>query len=112
LGTLVDCHGNWTAAVSIMDARALGHDPVAPEKDPAASAGLPSTVTATYTVKLLRPTPAGVELEITSRVTSLDAEAGRADVEVEVRAMGKLTVSGSGTFVEVPEGHPAHHRWS
>jgi acyl-coenzyme A thioesterase PaaI-like protein len=80
--------------------------------DARGAAELPSTVTADYAVKLLRPTPIETELEITSRVVALDVEAGRAEIEVLVRALGKLTVTGRGTFVEVPEGHPAHHRWT
>ncbi|MEC9090285.1 MAG: PaaI family thioesterase, partial [Candidatus Thermoplasmatota archaeon] len=41
LGTLLDCHGNWTAAIAIMKSRG--------EQTP------PCTVTARYTVKLRRP---------------------------------------------------------
>ena len=51
IGTLLDCHGNWTAAIALMDERNL------PEP--------PCTVTASYTVNLRRPTPVGKELVVT-----------------------------------------------
>jgi acyl-CoA thioesterase FadM len=93
----VDCHGNWTAAVSLMDL------------DGAST--LTSTVTARFEVVLERPTPFGAELEVTSRVARLDNERRHVEVIVEVRASAKLTARGHGLFVEVEEGHPAYHRW-
>ena len=96
IGTLLDCHGNWAAAIAIMDARQ--------ESEP------PWTVTASYTVQLRRPTPATVPLHVTARVTELDGD--RANVEMEMHAEGKLCAKGKGLFVAVKEGHPAYHRWS
>ena len=43
IGTLLDCHGNWAAAIAIMDRDGLNEPPC--------------TVTASYTVNLRRPTP-------------------------------------------------------
>ncbi len=95
IGTLLDCHGNWTAAMAIMEGRQ--------EKQP------PCTVTARYTVKLRRPTPLGVPLEITSQVESLDED--RAEISMILTANGEVCAKGDGLFVAVKEGHPAWHRW-
>jgi len=96
IGSLLDCHGNWTAAIALMDASG--------ESEP------PCTVTAGYSVKLLRPTPHGEKLHITSQITELGVD--RAKVEMELIAAGKVCATGSGLFVAVKEGHPAHHRWN
>lgn len=96
IGTLLDCHGNWTAAVALMDAKG--------SQEP------PCTVTASYTVKLRRPTPLGVELNITSQV--IDLQDDRVEVRLELEADGKVCATGTGLFVAVKEGHPAYHRWS
>ena len=95
IGTLMDCHGNCTAAMAIMEARK------APEP--------PCTVTASYSIKLRRPTPHGVPLEITSQVESLDGD--RAEISMKLIANGELCAQGDGLFVAVKEGHPAWHRW-
>ena len=96
IGSLLDCHGNWTAAIAIMEAR--GDD------EP------PCTVTANYSVKLLRPTPYDARLHVTSQVVELDGD--RAKIEMELSAEGKVCAVGSGLFVAVKEGHPAYHRWN
>jgi len=96
IGTLLDCHGNWTAAVALMDAQGL--------EEP------PCTVTASYTVKLRRPTPTNVILKVTSQIKELSDD--RAEVELLLEADGKVCATGSGLFVAVKEGHPAYHRWS
>ena len=59
IGTLLDCHGNWTAAVALMDTNNLSEPPC--------------TVTASYSVVLRRPTPLGVKLIVTSQITEIDA---------------------------------------
>jgi acyl-coenzyme A thioesterase PaaI-like protein len=96
IGTLLDCHGNWTAAVALMDAQGL--------EEP------PCTATASYTVKLRRPTPTDVSLKVTSQVKELSDD--RVEVELLLEANGKVCATGSGLFVAVKEGHPAYHRWS
>ena len=96
IGTLLDCHGNWTAAVAIMDNQGLDEPPC--------------TVTATYDVQLRRPTPADAELTVTSQVVELSED--RAKIAMTLEAEGKVCARGSGLFVAVKEGHPAFHRWS
>ena len=96
IGTLLDCHGNWTAAMAIMNLHG--------ESEP------PCTVTANYTVQLRRPTPHGAELTVISEVTELLED--RASISMEMFADDKLCAKGKGLFVAVKEGHPAYHRWN
>ena len=96
IGTLLDCHGNWTAAVALMD-RDGSEEP-------------PCTVTASYSVQLRRPTPKDTPLHVTSQVISI--EGSKVEVELLLEADGKVCATGKGLFVAVKEGHPAYHRWS
>ncbi len=96
IGALMDCHGNWTAAIALMDA--------AEDSQP------PCTVTANYNVKLRRPTPFGQELIVTGEVTELKED--RATVKMTLMAEDKICATGEGLFVAVTEGHPAFHRWN
>ncbi|HVN76488.1 MAG TPA: PaaI family thioesterase [Thermoanaerobaculaceae bacterium] len=95
IGTLFDCHCNWTAAYHLM--KASGTD--AP----------PCTVTAEYHVVLKRPTPSVGPLTVRARV--VEASDDRAVVGGTLEAAGKVTATCRGTFVAVREGHPAFHRW-
>ena len=95
IGSIIDCHANWTAAWHLMR-RAGAESP-------------PCTVTAEYSVKLLRPTPTDAPVLLTARV--VEAKEDRAVVEVELAAGGKVCATGRGTFVAVKPGHPAYHRW-
>ena len=95
IGTLLDCHGNWTAAIAIMDKNKL--------KTPLC------TVTAQYEVKLKRPTPLGHTLKLKSKILALQND--RAEVIIELKADNKTCATGRGLFVAVKEGHPAYHRW-
>ncbi len=95
IGTLIDCHGNWTAAVALMDKLDLEE--------------APCTVTAQYEVKLKRPTPYNATLFLKSRVLVIGED--RAEIIVELKANGKTCATGRGLFVIVKEGHPAYHRW-
>ena len=95
IGSLLDCHGNWTAAMALMDRNGL-------------DAPL-CTVTAQYEVKLKRPTPLGPTLKLQSRVLALQND--RAEVIIELKADEKTCAIGRGLFVAVVEGHPAYHRW-
>jgi len=95
IGSLIDCHANWTAAYFLMRRSAA----VTP----------PCTVTAEFSVKLLRPTPTDAPVSLTARVAELKED--RAVVEVELTAGGKLCATGRGLFVAVKPGHPAYHRW-
>jgi acyl-coenzyme A thioesterase PaaI-like protein len=95
IGTLLDCHSNWTAAYHLM--RQSGAE------------SPPCTVTANYAVKLRRPTPTGGPVTLTARV--VESTEDRAVVESELTAGGQVCATCTGTFVAVKPGHPAYHRW-
>ncbi|ODS30975.1 MAG: Thioesterase superfamily protein [Candidatus Scalindua rubra] len=95
IGTLLDCHCNWTAAYHLM--KAAGEDQV------------PSTVTADYSVKLLRPTPSDEPVHL--RAWLVELEGSKAVVEGELSSSGKVCATSRGTFVAVKPGHPAYFRW-
>lgn len=95
IGTLLDCHLNWTATYHLMKKTGLDHPPC--------------TVTADYAIKLMRPTPTDQQVEMRARV--VESTDDRAVVEGELLAHGKVTATGRGTFVAVKPGHPAYHRW-
>ncbi len=94
-GALLDCHSNWTAAHYLM----LKNKQSEP----------PCTVTAEFTVKLLKPTPMDKALNLKARVAKSSNK--KAIVEAELLFDDKVTVTCSGVFVAVKEGHPAYHRW-
>jgi len=95
IGTLLDCHCNWTAAWHLMNKAGANHPPC--------------TVTADYAIKLLRPTPTEASLFLSAKV--VDSTADRATVDGNLSAGGKVCATCRGTFVAVKEGHPAFHRW-
>jgi acyl-coenzyme A thioesterase PaaI-like protein len=95
IGTLFDCHCNWTAAHHLMGSSGADHPPV--------------TVTAEYSVVLRRPTPARAPVTLRARV--VEASGDRVTVEATLEAAGKVTATGRGTFVAIREGHPAFGRW-
>lgn len=95
VGTLLDCHSNWTAAHHLMSKAGLSEPPC--------------TVTAEYAVKLRRPTPSSEKVTLTARV--VESGDDRAVVEAELEAGGKVCATCRGTFVAVKPGHPAYHRW-
>ena len=96
IGTLLDCHCNWTAAYHLM--RKSGAD------------SPPCTVTADYAIKLLRPTPTDGPVSLSARV--IESSGDRATVEGTLFSdAGKACASCRGTFVAVKKGHPAFHRW-
>src|SRR3989442_8640503 len=81
-GTLLDCHSNWTAAYHLMR-RASAPTP-------------PCTVTAEYTVKLLRPTPTGGPIQLVARPVEIADD--RAIVEAELLAGGQGFATARGAF--------------
>ena len=95
IGTLLDCHSNWTAAMHLMHARGADHPP--------------GCVTAEYAVRLTRPTP--TDGPVTIRAHVVDATDDRAIVEATLEAGGRITATCRGTFVAVGPDHPAHRRW-
>ena len=96
IGTLLDCHGNWVAAIALMD-KSNSEVP-------------PCTVTASYSVKLRRPTPSNSKLNIIGKVVEINGKMVK--VELEMKVEGKICATGEGVFVAIDEGHPAFHRWN
>lgn len=95
IGTLMDCHSNWTATYHLMR-RMRADSP-------------PCTVTAEYAIKLRRPTPTDADIEIVARAVEVGED--RAIIAAELVAGGKVCATSRGTFVAVKPGHPAYHRW-
>lgn len=95
VGTLLDCHCNWSGAWQLMRNKQLQ----AP----------PCTVTAEYKIVMKKPTPMNHPIHLRAHVVeSSDRKAivhGQLIVEDQVKATCE------GTFVAVKEGHPAFHRW-
>src|ERR1700751_4402883 len=65
IGSLLDCHCNWTAAYHLM--RQAGEN------------NAPCTVTAEYAIKLLRPTPTSGPVQLSAKV--VESSGDRATVE-------------------------------
>jgi acyl-coenzyme A thioesterase PaaI-like protein len=95
IGTLLDCHCNWTAAWHL--------------KNQSGSEHLPCTVTAEYTIKLRRPTPTDQPIKLVARV--IESSDDRAVIEGELISHDKICATCHGVFVAVKPGHPAYHRW-
>ena len=95
LGTLLDCHANWTAAWHLMRARGADRPP--------------TTVTLEYAIRMRRPTPSDAPIHL--RAWVVDSADDRATVEAEIMSGGTVTATGSGTFVAVKPDHPAFDRW-
>jgi acyl-coenzyme A thioesterase PaaI-like protein len=94
IGTVLDCHMNWTTIFHLMKKGGLDH--------------APCCVTADFKVVLKRPTRMG-PVQIDSYVVSSSDD--RATIEATMTAGGKITAIGTGTFVAVKPDHPAYHRW-
>jgi acyl-coenzyme A thioesterase PaaI-like protein len=94
IGTVLDCHMNWTTIAHLIRTQNLDH--------------APPCVTAEFKVVLKRPTPMG-PIHVDARVVT--AEGDRATIEATMTAGGKVTATGTGTFIAVKPGHPAYHRW-
>ncbi len=95
IGTLLDCHSNWTATWHLMQKNKMDHPPC--------------TVTADYSIKLLRPTPTDEPVHLVASV--VESKEDRAHVEAKLVSHGKVCATCRGTFVAVKPGHPAYHRW-
>ena len=94
IGTVLDCHMNWTTIAHLIKTQGLDH--------------APPCVTAEFKVVLKRPTPMGL-VHVDAHVVS--ASDDRATIEATMTAGGKVTAIGTGTFIAVKPGHPAYHRW-
>ena len=95
IGTLLDCHSNWTAAWHIMQANKLKHPPC--------------TVTVNYSIKLFRPTPSNVVVKLRARLLELKGELAK--IEAELISGKKVCATCKGSFIAVKPGHPAYHQW-
>jgi len=95
IGTLLDCHCNWMAALHLMRQAGLDH-PLC-------------TVTAEYTIRMRRPTPTDGLVRL--RAHLIESSADRATVEGTLMAGGQICATCRGLFVAVRPGHPAYHRW-
>lgn len=95
IGTLIDCHSNWTAIAALL-ARS-GAD------------AAPSTVTSEYAVSFRRPTPSDQPLRLVGK--AVDVRSDRVTVETSVQVDETTTATGRATFVVVQPGHPAFGRW-
>jgi acyl-coenzyme A thioesterase PaaI-like protein len=95
IGTILDCHANWTAAMRVMRDRRL----TAP----------PGCVTADYAIRLRRPT--AVDQPVRLRAWPVEADGDRVVVDAELASGGIITATCRGTFVAVGPDHPAFERW-
>ena len=95
IGTLLDCHSNWTATRHLMRVRGADRPP--------------TTVTLDYAVRMRRPTPSNGPVHLTARV--VESGEDRATVEATLASGGEVTATCRGTFVAVKPGHPAYDRW-
>ena len=92
IGTLLDCHCNWTGALGLAQA----HGAASP----------PCTVTAEYTIRLPRPTPADRPLDL--RAWVVESSGRRVWVEGEIASAGVVSATCRGLFVAVADDHPAN----
>ncbi|OGQ82829.1 MAG: thioesterase [Deltaproteobacteria bacterium RIFOXYA12_FULL_58_15] len=95
IGSLLDCHCNWAAAMHLMKKAGVDEPPC--------------TVTAEYKIELKRPTPSAGPVILRARVT--DSSKRRANVEGTLEVDGEICAACHGVFIAVKEGHPAYHRW-
>ncbi|HCP44942.1 MAG TPA: PaaI family thioesterase [Deltaproteobacteria bacterium] len=95
IGALLDCHSNWAAAWALMNDQGLDEPPC--------------TVTASFSVRLRRPTPADQTVHLRAWTTEINGN--KAVVESELSCAGKVCATCTGTFVAVGADHPAYHRW-
>jgi len=95
IGTLLDCHSNWTAAWAIMNNR----NEIQP----------PCTVTAKYTVNLLKPCPTKTPVKLIASI--VESNNKKAIIKSELIADDIICATCDGIFIAVEEGHPAYNRW-
>lgn len=95
IGALLDCHCNWAACMHLMQRDGLD----AP----------PCTVTASYEIKLKRPTPSDRPVRLRAWIERTDRS--KVWVAAELTSEGDVCATCTGLFVAVKPGHPAYHRW-
>ena len=77
VGTLLDCHSNWCAAMHLMEKQGAEVPPC--------------TVTAEYAIRLLAPTPSGEPLRLRARV--VESTDRKAVVEATLESGNAVTAS-------------------
>jgi acyl-coenzyme A thioesterase PaaI-like protein len=95
IGSILDCHCNWTAAWHLMRQQELDRPP--------------ATVTVEYAVKLRRPTPMGAPVRLVARPEETNVET--VTVSAELWSGERVCATCIGRFMAVKPGHPAFHRW-
>lgn len=95
IGSLLDCHLNWTAAWHLMVKNSLDVPPCC--------------VTAKYEVTFEMPTPSDAELHLEAWV--LESSNRKAIVTGTLGFDDSIAARCTGTFVSVKPDHPAFHRW-
>lgn len=95
IGTLLDCHANWSAAYFLMQHQKLQTPPC--------------TVTAYYNITLKKPTPSMSPVSLVATLQELKED--RAVITAVLYSDEKLCATCEGLFVAVKPGHPAYHRW-
>lgn len=95
IATLLDCHGNMTAAYSLMKERGLEVPP--------------GTVTAELALRFHKPSPLKKELHVSAWCAGIEGDKVRVEGKLEID--GVKTVSMTGLYVAVKEGHPGFHKW-
>ena len=94
-GVLLDCHSNWAAAWHLSLRDDLDRPPV--------------TVTASFHVRLKRPTPSLSPLHLEAR--AIQSDGSKVRVEASICCDGVVTATCEGRFIAVKPGHPAYHGW-
>lgn len=95
IGTLLDCHSNWAAAWHLKRRDGLDRPPV--------------TVTASFSVRLKKPTPIDRPVELRAR--AVESDGAKVRVEAELSSGGEVTATCEGRFVAVEPDHPAYQGW-
>ena len=95
IGTLLDCHSNWTAAWAIMNNLHCTKPPC--------------TVTAEYKIKLLKPCPTNNLIQLKASILKSDLK--KASIYAEIIAENTIVATCNGLFIAVKEAHPAYNRW-
>ncbi|MEJ7698094.1 MAG: PaaI family thioesterase [Pyrinomonadaceae bacterium] len=96
VGTLLDCHSNWTAAHFLMKQKRQETRPTAPSRQ---------IIRSNFCDRHRLTQP----IYLKARV--VESAEDRATVEAELVAGDKVCATCRGLFVIVKEGHPAYHRW-
>jgi acyl-coenzyme A thioesterase PaaI-like protein len=94
IGTLLDCHSNWTAAWHFMTRDGLERPP--------------TTVTAEFHVKLRKPTSSKAPVRLRAHVA--ESAGRRATVDATLESGPDVTATCRAVFVAVTGDHPAANR--